>query len=296
MITNPQDERLVQSLNSLDQLHISSLVLSAAKIPHRVNCIAADHYEIYVSADYLLRAEYELHSYFQENQNWPPPLPKNDFSPSVKVMAIIVVGCLAIIFGQSGDWAQESIWFSSGAGNAELILQEGQAYRLVTALTLHADIVHLLGNCVLGGILLHFLLHLTGNGLGLFFVLLTSTLANYLNVIAHGDTHSFVGFSTAVFAVIGMLCTISFTLKKVRASLLFFMSVMSGLALLGLLGSSGERTDLGAHFFGLLCGLLTGHFVRLGSFRKARENKLLQGVLVVVSFGLVIGSWQLALQ
>ena len=46
------------------------------------------------------------------------------------------------------------------AGDSAAILNNFQLYRLVTALTLHADIVHLLGNCFLGGFLLHFFFHI----------------------------------------------------------------------------------------------------------------------------------------
>jgi membrane associated rhomboid family serine protease len=113
----------------------------------------------------------------------------------------------------SGDWQPEAPWFAKGAGNSTAILHHGEFFRLVTSLTLHADLVHLLGNCFLGIFLLHFFLQLTGNGLGLAAMLVTAVTANYLNVLVHGLGHMFVGFSTALFAIIGMLCTMSFAFK-----------------------------------------------------------------------------------
>ena len=126
-------------------------------------------------------------------------------------------------------------------------------------------------------------------------MLVTATIANLVNVMVHGPGHLFVGFSTAIFSVIGMLCTISFATHTKRLTLHFFMPVMSGLALLAFLGSSGERTDLGAHLFGLLCGLVSGNFVRLPLFATLRSSFLAQTLLGAFTFVIFYGCWLLAL-
>jgi hypothetical protein len=95
----------------------------------------------------------------------------------------------------------------------------------------------------------------------------------------HGPDHLFVGFSTAVFSIIGMLCTISFALKTKRFLLHLFMAIMAGLALLALLGTEGERTDLGSHLFGLFCGLIGGNIIRLPCFPMLRASFWLQTFL-----------------
>jgi membrane associated rhomboid family serine protease len=180
-------------------------------------------------------------------------------------------------------------------GDSTAILVSHQWYRLVTALTLHADVVHLMGNCFLGGFLLHFLLLTTGNGIGLFTVLLSSTAANCINVFMHGPDHRFVGFSTAVFVVIGMLCVIGFAGKSKQSPLSLLMPVMAGLALLALLGSSGERTDLGGHLFGLLCGLFAGNIVKYPHFKKWRNSISLQVILSLMSYFIIWFCWHSAL-
>jgi rhomboid protease GluP len=185
-------------------------------------------------------------------------------------MSLIVAGGLALLYSITGDWHQQSIWFAAGAGDSAAMLNEGQWYRLVTPLTLHADLSHLLSNCLLGGFLLHFFFHLTGNGIGLLALLGSAALGNLLNVLGHGPGHLFVGFSTAIFSVIGMLCTISHAGRSGRPFLHVFMPIMAGLALLAFLGSSGERTDLGGHLFGLLSGLIFGNLVRLPWFLVLR--------------------------
>ena len=289
-------ECLIASVADPYLVNTYSLVLSAADITHRIEYLEADHIDIYVTTRQQERALYEIAAYERENRNWPPAPVTSDFIPTFRAMSAVVIGCLVFIYGLSGEWHLKSWWFANGAGDSSAIIANLEVYRLVTALTLHADIVHLMGNCFLGGFLLHFFFHLTGNGIGLFAMLLSASLANLINVLSHGPGHLFVGFSTAVFSVIGMLCTISFALQTRRLSLHFFMPIMAGSALLAFLGASGERTDLGAHLFGLFCGLVFGNFVRLPLFAVLRASFMLQTLLGLSSFGIFGFCWFLAMR
>ncbi len=276
-------------------LNTYSLVLSAVNIPHRIRHISENTLEIYVASNQQERALYEISAYESENRNWPPTFQPDTFIPTFRAMSSVVIGSLIFIYGFTGDWHLKSFWFQKGAGDSTAILNNFELYRLITPLTLHADIVHLMGNCFLGWILLHFFFHLTGNGIGLFFLLITATIANLINVIVHGPGHLFVGFSTAIFSVIGMLSTISFALRTKHFTLHFFMPLMAGLALLAFLGSSGERTDIGAHLFGLICGLIAGNFVRFPIFATIRSSFLIQTLLGTFTFGIFFICWLLAL-
>ncbi len=287
---------LIVRLSDPQLLNTYSLVLSSVDITHRIQYTSADNIEIYVAEREQERALYELAAYDSENRNWPEKIPPDTFIPTFRAMSSVVIGSLFFIYGLSGDWHVKSLWFQKGAGDSAAIINNLELYRLITPLTLHADIVHLMGNCILGAILLHFFLHLTGNGIGLFAILVTATLANLINVLVHGPGHLFVGFSTAIFSIIGMLCTISFALKTKRLTLHFFMPLMAGFALLAFLGSSGERIDLGAHLFGLLCGLVSGNFVRLPIFIRLRSSFLAQTLLGAFSFIIIIASWFIALR
>ena len=287
-------ESLIVKVSDPERLNTYSLVLSAADITHRIQYISADNIEIYVTGRLQERALYEISAYDRENRNWPPSFQPDTFLPTFRAMSVVVIGCLIFMYGLTGEWHLKSFWFQKGAGDSSAILNNFEFYRLITPLTLHADIVHLMGNCFLGGFLLHFFFHLTGNGLGLFALLVTSAIANLINVIVHGPGHLFVGFSTAIFSVIGMLCTISFAMQTKRFTHLF-MPVMSGLALLAFLGSSGERTDLGAHLFGLLCGLVSGNFVRLPIFAVLRSSFIIQTLLGTLTFAVFYFCWLSAL-
>ncbi len=298
MVSEPSHHLGVAVLNTADPetLHTSSLVLSAAAIEHRICTLADGKQEISVIAENQERALYELYSYQEENRDWPLPTGGgiDEYTPLFRGMSLIVAGGLALLYSITGDWHQQSIWFAAGAGDSAAMLNEGQWYRLVTPLTLHADLSHLLSNCLLGAFLLHFFFHLTGNGIGLLALLGSAALGNLLNVLGHGPGHLFVGFSTAIFSVIGMLCTISYAGRSGRPFLHVFIPIMAGLALLAFLGSSGERTDLGGHLFGLLSGLIFGNLVRLPSFIVLRDSFALQTTLGAISLSLCILCWLLA--
>jgi membrane associated rhomboid family serine protease len=91
-------------------------------------------------------------------------------------------------------------------------------------------------------------------------VLLTGALGNLANAALQLPGHRSIGASTAVFGAIGLLSAFQFWSKFRRPGhrLKAWLPLAAGLALLGLLGASGERTDLMAHLFGLLAGLLLG--------------------------------------
>ncbi|SDP25594.1 rhomboid family intramembrane serine protease [Desulforhopalus singaporensis] len=290
----PEHEVLLRTITDPDQLNTSSLVLSAKKITHRIQWFDQHHFRIYVHPDQFASADRELLLYEQENRDWPPVEKDDDFAPSFKAMSPTLMAILVYIYLQTGQWRYNGPWFAQGCGDSGAILDHGEYFRLITALTLHADAVHLLGNTILGGFLIHFFLQLTGNGIGLAAILVTGTIANYLNVLAHGPGHLFVGFSTAVFSVIGMLCTINYATSGKKAVYKTVMPIMAGLALLALVGSGGERTDLGAHFFGLVTGLIGGNVVRLKSFDVWRRSTPLQLFLSLLFFFCIYGSWQLA--
>ena len=294
MTTNAENPPEILTFKPSDRslLNTYSLVLSSANVPHTINCNLDDTLELIIAAPHRERALYEISSYLRENKDWPPPPPAvSSADPSFKAMSFIVVGGLVFIYSISGSWHPEAIWFKRGAGDSTAILKGGEYYRLITPLMLHADLVHLMGNSFLGGFLLNFYFRLIGNGLGLFVMLTTATLANYANVLAHGPGHHFVGFSTAVFSVIGVLCTSGYHKPATIVNFHFFMPIMAGLALLAFLGTGGERTDLGAHFFGLVTGLIAGVLLRTTEAKAVRHSNIIQCILGILTCSVVWISW-----
>jgi rhomboid protease GluP len=273
-----------------------SYVLTALRIPHQI--LNEDTmYVLLVPSDLKKQALMEIEGFTQEVKDRSaepdnPSIKANKIQPP----SLLLVGSLALFYTITGPWQGHSVWFQLGAGNSLAILEHSEWFRIITALTLHADTVHLLNNCVLGGFLLHFFLLLVGTGLGVFALLLAAAAGNYINVLVHGPGHIFVGFSTAIFAVIGMLSILRHDDKSHSIGSHALLPLMAGFALLAMLGSAGERTDLGAHFFGLLCGLATGKMLCVAILRKQRDSFIFQSILFTMAILIIFGSWVLALQ
>ncbi|MCK4837654.1 MAG: rhomboid family intramembrane serine protease [Desulfobulbaceae bacterium] len=245
----------LRTTHSRYQAELWSLVLLSAGIAHVTEHRAPD-YEVMVDGAQSKRAELEIASFERENRNWPPP--KNlgvAVDTAERPPTVLLVGSLMIFHLVTGPFASGSEWFRLGAVDSRAILEGGEWWRLITALTLHADPVHLLGNIFIGGLVIHFLCQMVGTGRGWFMLMLAGTVANLANVMARGPGHISVGFSTAVFAAVGLLCGGQMKLMNLRSVLL---PLGAGVALLAMLGSSGQRTDLGAHLWGLVVGLLLG--------------------------------------
>jgi membrane associated rhomboid family serine protease len=274
---------------SPEQLAVYSLVLSAVGINHLQNKKV-----ILVQPEDSRQATHHIEAYRAENKGWPPPpswlteQQQTDQPPTVLVM-----GGMFLFYYITGPWQADNPWFKVGAVDSLMILGNSEWWRLITALTLHADTVHLLGNCLLGGIIIHLLCKTTGYGTGWLALILAGGCGNFINIGLRDAPHLSVGFSTSIFAAIGILCGLRF--KKKKSSFMdVFIPMGAGLALLALLGSQGEQTDLGAHLFGFACGIGFGLLVKFTRLIKRAGNSRLQKKLFSVSIVIVAVSWLLA--
>jgi len=281
---------------SREKASIWSLVLWAADIVHEV-VPAEDGFVITVDKDDLEEARLELHAFEEENRNWPPPESEKASLGTTDVSTpptVLLMGGLVLLYAITGPWAWGSPWFANGAVMGKKILGHGEWWRVVTALTLHSNSVHLMGNVLIGGFLVHFLLRTLGSGLGLFLLLSCGAAGNAFNIMAHGPDHNSVGFSTAVFATIGILTGLQCIRKKNRIRAML-PPLAAGLGLLAMLGASGEHTDLGAHLFGLLVGVVAGiTLILLPGIDKLIANRRLQAVMLFMALGLLALCWTLA--
>jgi membrane associated rhomboid family serine protease len=276
-----------------------SLVLRAANIPSAIE-FEKRSWVIKVSPLHEKRALQEIAAFMEENSDWPPYRPKKKVQLPVLTKyqppTILMMGALVMFFIITGPWSDGSNWFSQGAVSVKQFLEHGQWYRLVTALTLHADVVHLVGNIIIGGVLVHFLCRLLGNGLGWFLILASGILGNFMNILMHGNNHNSVGFSTAIFGTIGILSGYQAASKRSAALKEILLPLAAGAGLLAFLGAGGPRTDLGAHFFGLLAGGVLGALlVFLPSQRILINRTSLQTNLFIASLAIVGLCWWVAM-
>lgn len=275
-----------------------SLVLRAANIPS-VIVFEKQSWVIKVSPLHEHRALREIGAFMEENSDWPPAGTSRKRTLPVltpyQPPTLLMMGALVIFYVITGPWSGASPWFAQGAVSGRQILEHNQWYRLVTALTLHANVVHLVGNILIGGVLVHFLCRLLGTGLGWCLILASGILGNLMNILLHGDAHNSVGFSTAIFGTIGILAGYQAASKRAAAWKEIFLPLAAGVGLLAFLGAGGPQTDLGAHFFGLVAGAVLGVLLIFLPPQRVLINKtILQTSLFVASLAVVSICWWLA--
>src|SRR5256886_4890426 len=81
----------------------------------------------------------------------PAPRPQPEYGPSFLWLAYAAL--LGSFHLATGPRDERVIWFARGSSDAEAILR-GEWWRAATALTLHADYAHAVGNLVVGAVLL----------------------------------------------------------------------------------------------------------------------------------------------
>jgi membrane associated rhomboid family serine protease len=171
----------------------------------------------------------------------------------------------------------------------------GELWRSVTALTLHADLRHVIANAVSGTLFVGAVCGMLGFGLGGALVLLAGAAGNLANAVFHGTHHVSVGASTAVFGAVGVLSALMFVARRRREprKRRAWLALGAGLALLAMLGTSGERVDLWAHLFGWLAGVGVGLPIATGVTRAPGPK--LQASLCAASLCALAYCWMAAL-
>jgi rhomboid protease GluP len=275
-----------------DQLDVLSLVLSAVDIDHFLD---HDSGRLLVASEDVPVALYHLNRYRQENRNWPPPRAPHPTLSAQNQPTLLMMLLLVLFFFHTGQWSPDSNWFTRGAIDNAAILKQGQWWRLITALTLHADLSHLLGNCLIGGPVIHLLGRLIGYGQSRLLLIVSGSIGNLCNIVLRQQPHLSVGFSTAVFAAIGILTGLQLGRASIRSPRAILLPLGAGAGLLAFLGSEGVRTDLGAHLFGFFSGVVCGWlFMRTGLTQRL-QRPATQAVQLCLTLTVLLLAWMRAL-
>jgi membrane associated rhomboid family serine protease len=248
-------------------------------------------------------------------QQYHPPQPRRRapgwaFAPATYVL--VGINCavyLAMVLTGVSFWDptvdQLLHW---GANNGVYVLLGGQWWRLISAMFVHAGIIHIATNmwCLWNlGLLAEPLM----GPFGVFAAyLLTGFAGDLLSIAAHpgvgGGPQSVVGVgaSGAVFGLAGVLIVLlkspllplpKVELKKLRRSVIYFALLNLGIGLYTAVGPSPIHIDNMAHLGGFLSGLALGVPLvpRIGAPKPLFERRRLWGVgattfvLILMAFG-----------
>jgi rhomboid protease GluP len=230
-----------------------------------------------------------------ETENTAPVQNQNRADDFASLIAgIIVAGVLILSHAVILRWKEAFAWVERGSAEASRIL-DGELWRTVTALTLHADLVHLFSNAVAAAIFVGALSSLVGAGLAVALLVITGACGNLANAFIQGSSHIAIGASTAIFGAVGVLGTVGLVIRRREPGRRHgtWIPVAAALGLLAMLGTGTGRTDVLAHLFGFFCGAALG--IPVGLFFPAPPPQLMQWVCGSATAGLLIYCWSLAL-
>ena len=154
------------------------------------------------------------------------------------------------------------------------LVQSGELWRTVTALTLHGDFTHILANSVFGLMFGIFCGRLFGSGFAWFLILICGACGNWMNAMVRPDEFVSIGSSTATFAAAGLGSAFNWRRFRVaRGGLRENLTPIAGvIALFFFAGIGTERTDVIAHMTGLLCGLIVGALASAIDIRRLGKS------------------------
>ena len=272
-----------------------ALALAAMGVSSKI-AFEGDGVTLFVAREDFPRAREELAAYDVELSAQPKAVGRLRTALPPAEVALVYWAVLLFFFAAARRDAFSVDWVREGAVQAGLML-DGEWWRSVTALTLHVDVAHLLGNLVFGTVFLLLLAQVTGagrrradDGGG------GGRQAMSLNALVQSPGHTAIGASTAVFAALGALAA----LQQIRRppdrrilSLRNFVPLAGGVTLLLFLGFSGQNTDVLGHVLGFGAGVGAGWLISKWD-RGWDTDRVLQWKCAGAAGGMVAFAWFVA--
>ena len=269
-----------------------TVVLAALDVPCGLR-EEPDGWTVLVAPADAVTALDALESYERENAAERAETPAGAAPPRLVTFAGVYVALLLLaIFALSGAREGRSAWFARGSADAGRIVA-GEWWRAVTALTLHANAPHVLGNAIAAALLVSVVCQALGLGVGLWLVLLAGAAGHLTTAFVQRGHFVSVGASTAIFGAIGILATLRVvTPARVRLGARRPWVILAATVVLLVVFSIGPDVDVLGHLFGLLAGLGAGV---LGALSLRRPpTPAMQWLLTLAAAAAVAGAWRLA--
>ncbi|HKL82633.1 MAG TPA: rhomboid family intramembrane serine protease [Desulfobacter sp.] len=272
--------------NSRKQADLILMILASQSVSAVIDTGPDGSYNILVPNEDVFKARQQLKKYARENKTDPRPasqLPTRIFFSPQALALTFFLAAIHYIITTRGLHRQAIMDF----GSSSYYLSQGQSFRAVTALFLHSDTEHLIGNMAGLLVLAGPLLRVTGYGQGLLLLLAAGTAGNLISESFGRDLRLSIGASTAVMAAAGLLGARRMTIGAESGHSVFpklkGLAPFAAAATLTAMFSHGENTDVSAHLFGFLAG--TG----IGLCYYPLSAPLSGPVIGRISFGIVLG-------
>ncbi len=168
--------------------------------------------------------------------------------------------------------------YENGALMTELVLGNGEYYRLFTAIFLHADVQHLFNNMLMLALAGPIVENYTGHGYFIFLYLLSGIFGNMISMayeIQNNLSWFSVGASGAIMGIVGFVVAWIVINRKyfVRNRNVIFRLVLLGISVIqSCFFQAGANTP--AH----LGGFLTGFILAIVNIILLKNNKVMEGL------------------
>lgn len=214
----------------------------------------------------------EIEAYVAEQSEPEPPVPDLPTHPVRPMFCLAWVAVLALVF----RWQEVDPTLTERAASSSIgLLARGEWWRPFTALFLHGDLGHLVGNIVTGSCFGLLVARSIGALRGWLMILMAGVLGNLATSwIAWPEAFVSLGASTAVFGALGILSGhgvgASFRVRRKVRLAVVAAPLTAGIVLLGFLGGGGNpQTDVLGHCNGFAAGVVLGSLVALADHRAA---------------------------
>jgi rhomboid protease GluP len=282
-----------------------AFVLVAVGIASEVEFAGGDiGYEVLVEAVVREQALHQLWMYEQERARLPPPsagTPAPIAGGWRGSLAYIVVLLLVPFAQAQGWWPQDP--YDVGVMAPERI-HAGEWWRALTALTLHWDATHLLGNLGGGALLGLSAAQFWGSARAWLLITMAAMLANLAEGLLDLGSYVSAGASTAVFAALGLVAAHAWRSRGQRTrGLRDWVPLVAGVALLGMFGAGAQDpqapitdpTNVLSHALGFAMGALLG--LAVATMRGARWLAAMPAWLAaLLTPAALLGAWALAMR
>ncbi len=281
---------------SLPQAMDLSLVLVSQGIEATIDHdVPGNSWRLLVPETELSRAAEAIARYQEENRRdrWRQALPWTGLVFDWRCLIPLLLLVLFYLVEATGHGALRSVGMMNGAA-----VKSGEWWRLITAVTLHADLAHLAANLTSGLVLLGLAMGVFGPGLALVISLLAGVAGNAVGLTLYPEAYRGLGASGLVMGSLGLLSAQSVALWRqgLTPRQLAVRAGLSGCLLLVLLGfSPDQNTDVLAHVAGFAAGAVLG--VAAGWLPAAwRRGAWLGRVAHLSAAAVVAVAWLLALR
>jgi membrane associated rhomboid family serine protease len=275
------------------------LVVAAKELPHWIER-EGDEWVLRVEEPVREVVMREL-AEFESEERERPAVRAVFPSGEVETLSLYVAAWLLGTFFFLQKMLAASAWEDRGVAESRAILR-GEWWRTVTALTLHADVSHIVANLATGLLFAAFALPRFGTGVTWLAIVLSGALGNAINAWGYrGEPHGSIGASTACFGALGILMGAELFARwrepRTRSRWQLVLPLGAGLALLAYLGvgDEGKSVDYMAHCWGFVVGGILG-MVAEAARVKQRASRSVQRAAAAAAVGSIAVAWALALR